>query len=104
MNALDLIKKLPQALAQDAAAACCTIQFNISTPAYAVIHEGVCEVSEGSTDSPDLTLTLSDDDLIELLMGRLNGMTAVMSGRLKLKGDMGLAQRLGRLFDANRLH
>ncbi len=104
MNALDLIKKLPHALDQGAAAnAHCTIQFNISTPAYAVIHTGVCDVSEGSADSPDLALTLSDDDLIGLLRGQLDGVTAFITGRLKLKGDMTLAQRLGKLFDASRL-
>jgi putative sterol carrier protein len=104
MTALDLIKKLPLALDQGAAAnAHCTIQFNISTPAYAVIHKSVCEVTEGSTDSADLVLTLSDDDLIKLLTGQLDGVTAFMTGRLKIKGDLSLAQRLGRLFDANRL-
>jgi len=104
MTALDLIKKLPHALDQGAAAnAHCTLQFDISTPAYAVIHAGVCNISEGRADSPDLALTLSDDDLIALLRGQLDGVTAFMTGRLKLQGDMTLAQRLGRLFDASRL-
>ena len=45
-------------------------------------------------DKPaDLTMTLSKDDLEDLGKGRLDPMTAVMSGRLRLS-DMGLAMQM----------
>ena len=45
-------------------------------------------------DKPaDLTITLAKADLEELGAGRLDPMTAVMSGRMKLS-DMGLAMQL----------
>ena len=45
-------------------------------------------------DKPaDLTMTLSKDDLEELGQRRLDPMTAVMTGRLKLS-DMGVAMQL----------
>ena len=45
-------------------------------------------------DKPaDLTLTVSKDDLEDLGQGRLEPMTAVMTGRLRLS-DMGLAMQL----------
>lgn len=48
--------------------------------------------------SPDTTITISADDLAELLAGRLNPMAAFGAGRLKVSGDMGPAMKLGALF------
>ncbi len=104
MSALELLHKLPLAInPQTTAGVDSTIQFNISQPAYVVIRNGTSEVSEGNADAADLTLNMSDDDLVSLLTGKLDGMAAMMSGRLKLQGDMGLATHLGRYFDADRL-
>ena len=45
-------------------------------------------------DKPaDLTITISREDLEELGQGRLDPMTAVMTGRMKLS-DMGMAMQL----------
>lgn len=104
MTALELLNKLPLALNPQAAAGIDrTIQFNIAQPAYVVIRDGACVVTEGSAEAADLTLALSDDDLVGLMTGKLDGMMAMMTGRLKLQGDMGLATQLGRYFDASRL-
>ena len=37
------------------------------------------------------------------MKGELNGMTAFMTGKLQLDGDMMLAQRIGTFFDASKL-
>ena len=104
MNALELLHKLPHAInPQTTAGVERTIQFNTSQPAYVVIHNGTCEVTEGNAETADLTLGMSDDDLVSLLTGKLDGMAAMMTGRLKLQGDMALATQLGRYFDASRL-
>lgn len=104
MTALELLQKLPQAINPDAVVGIDrTLQFNTSQPAYAVIRDGACTVTEGTAENADLTLSASDDDLIGLLTGKLDGMMAMMSGKLKLQGDIGLASKLGRLFDASRL-
>ena len=104
MNALELLHKLPRAInPQTTAGVERTIQFNISQPAYVVISNGACAVTEGNAETADLTLDMSDDDLVSLLTGKLNGMAAMMSGRLKLQGDMALATQLGRYFEASRL-
>lgn len=104
MTALELLNKLPTAInPQTTAGVDRTIQFNISQPAYVAIHNGACEVSEGTAEAADLTLAMSDDDLVSLLTGKLDGMAAMMTGKLKLQGDMGLATQLGRYFDASKL-
>jgi putative sterol carrier protein len=104
MSITALLQKLPAAFDADAAAGTdCTIQFNTSTPAYAVIKDGKCEVSEGTAADADVTLNIADDDLIALMKGELNGMTAFMTGKLTVDGDLMLAQRVGSFFDASKL-
>lgn len=52
------------------------------------------------TDRPtDCTLTLSMDDLEALRSGSLNPMNAMMTGRLKISGDMAIAMKLQGLLE-----
>lgn len=44
--------------------------------------------------TPNVTLTMSDDDFVALMTGKLGPQDAFMKGKLKLKGDMGLAMKL----------
>jgi putative sterol carrier protein len=39
-----------------------------------------------------------------MLTGELNGISAFMSGKLKVEGDMMLAQRLPSIFDTAKLY
>lgn len=104
MTALEMIQKMPEALNEDAAAGLeATIQYQISTPAYTTIKDGACTVTEGTADSPDVTLIMEDDDLVAMLTGELNGMTAFMTGKLQVEGDLMLAQRIASLFDASKV-
>lgn len=65
---------------------------------YATIKDGACAVQQGTAPSANLTLTLSAQDWLDMVSGKLSGQMAFMSGKLKLKGDMGLAMKLGSLF------
>lgn len=104
MDAKTLLQKLPAAF-QPAAAEGTTavVQFDCSTPHFVTIRNGTCTVTPGSDPNADVTLTIEDDDLVALMTGELNGMSAFMTGKLKLDGDMMLAQRIGRLFDPDKL-
>jgi putative sterol carrier protein len=102
--AVDLLRKLPSAFQPDAAGDVdCTVQFNISTPMHIVIRNGTCATRDGASGSPDVSITMDDDDLISLMKGDLNGMTAFMTGKLQLEGDLGLAQRMFGFFDSSKL-
>jgi len=104
MTAADLIKKLPAALVPSAAADMdCIIQFNVSTPMYATIKDGSCDVHEGKSPTPDIAVGIEDADLVALMTGELNAMTAFMTGKLQVEGDLMLAQRLTSLFDKSKL-
>ena len=64
----------------------------------AQIADGKCEVSEGEHASPNITITVSAKDWLDILNGKLDGQMAFMSGKLKVKGDMSLAMKLKTLF------
>lgn len=103
-DAKALIEKMPEAFDADAAGdTSCTIQYAISTPMYAEIADGQCSVHEGEASDPDVTIKMDDDDLVAMLTGELNGMTAFMTGKLQVDGDIMLAQKLSSMFDAGRL-
>ncbi|MCB0638294.1 MAG: SCP2 sterol-binding domain-containing protein [Lewinella sp.] len=46
----------------------------------------------------DCVLITTSDNLSKLLQGDLNPMMAVMTGKLKIKGDMGVAMKVQSLF------
>jgi putative sterol carrier protein len=78
------------------------IQYNVSGDGggtwNAVIKDGTCTVKEGAVTSPNLTLDIAAQDWLDMLSGKQNGQMLFMSGKLKIKGDMGLAMKLGSMF------
>ncbi len=52
----------------------------------------------GSNDEADCTVKVSKEDFMKLVSGKLNPMGAVMSGQVKIEGDMGVAMKLQSLF------
>lgn len=65
---------------------------------YVDVNDGTCKVEQGVHPSPKVTLTLNSKDHVELFTGKLNPQMAFMTGRLKLKGDMGAALKFGQIF------
>ena len=65
---------------------------------HATIKDGTCTITSGAAATPTLTLSMSTQDWLDMLGGKLSGQMAFMTGKLKLKGDMGLAMRLASLF------
>ncbi len=62
------------------------------------IADQTCIVSTGVHPAPNVTLSMAGQDCIDVLEGRLSGVTALLSGRLKIDGDMGLAMQLAAFF------
>ena len=99
----EIFTKMPEVFNRNAAAGLdVVIQYNIEGKDggnwYAVIKNQTCTVSEGVHDSPTLSLTMADKDWMAMCKGELDGVSAFMSGKLKAKGDIMLAQHLPKLF------
>ncbi len=103
MTPNELINRFPEAIIPGASAGVRkTVQYKITHPMYVVIDDGKCTVHEGLAPKADVSIAMKDDHLVALLKGELNGMTALMTGKLKIEGDMLLAQRLNTFFDRER--
>jgi len=61
------------------------------------VADGSVSVAEGAEDA-DATITADADTLARIADGEQNATTAYMTGKLKVKGDMGAALKLQKLF------
>jgi len=64
---------------------------------HVTIADGVVSVREGDGDA-DCTITATEDNFQKILSGEQNATSAYMTGKLKIKGDMGAAMKLQKLF------
>ena len=64
-----------------------------------VIADGACTVSPTAEADPKLAVTVGSVDFLQLISGGANPMMMFMTGKLKAKGDLGLAANLANLFD-----
>ena len=71
-----------------------TIKFEVDDHIVFIDGTGDSNVVSQANDDADCTITTSLDTLMKLQSGDLNPMMAVMGGKIKIKGDMGLAMKL----------
>jgi putative sterol carrier protein len=78
------------------------VQFQITGEQAATYHMIIKDqhlsLKESAAEKPDLTLTMSTVDFLDLMTGRLEGAAAFVSGKLKVTGDMMLAMQLAAIF------
>jgi len=61
------------------------------------VDDGKVSVSENGADA-DCTISASSDTFMKIANGEQNPTAAYMSGKLKVKGDLGQAMKLQKLF------
>ena len=61
------------------------------------VADGAINVTEGGGDA-DATIETSGETFQKIVDGEQNPTTAYMTGKLKIKGDMGAAMKLQKLF------
>ena len=64
-----------------------------------VIAGGACTLSPTPENDPKLSLTLGPVDFLKVVSGNGNPVMMFMTGKLKAKGDLGLAANIANLFD-----
>jgi putative sterol carrier protein len=61
------------------------------------VDDGSVKVTEGEGDA-DATISASEETFEQIASGDMNATTAYMTGKLKIKGDLGAAMKLQKLF------
>jgi putative sterol carrier protein len=61
------------------------------------IADGSITVTEGASDA-DCTFSATEETFEKIASGEQNATTAYMTGKLKIKGDMGAAMKLQKIF------
>jgi putative sterol carrier protein len=61
------------------------------------VDDGNVKVTEGGGDA-DATISAAEATFEQIASGDMNPTTAYMTGKLKIKGDMGAAMKLQKLF------
>jgi putative sterol carrier protein len=61
------------------------------------VQDGNVSVTPGGGEA-DTTISTSEDTMLAVIRGEQNPTTAYMTGKLKIKGDMGAAMKLQKLF------
>jgi len=71
-----------------------SLKFDCGDAGVIVLADNQASTTDQDTDC---TLHLSQDNLVKLLTGKLNPMTGVMTGKLKISGNMSVAMKLAQL-------
>jgi len=61
------------------------------------ISDGTVSVRDGEGEA-DCTISATEENFQKILSGEQNATSAYMTGKLKIKGDMGAAMKLQKLF------
>ncbi|NNC22841.1 SCP2 sterol-binding domain-containing protein [Salinisphaera sp. USBA-960] len=103
-DANTLIRRMPKAFKPEAAGSMSLrIVYAIDAPMTVIVEHGVCQVMDGAIESPDVVLRIRDKHLIKLMTGRMMGLTAFATGKLKVDGDYTLAAKIQHIFDREKL-
>jgi putative sterol carrier protein len=65
---------------------------------FVSVDDGKLSVAEGGSGDPDATISTTSETFEKIVAGEQNPTTAYMTGKLKIKGDMGAAMKLQKLF------
>jgi putative sterol carrier protein len=98
-SASDLIWNMPHVFRADKAKGeRAVIQFKLSGEGggnyWIEIKDGACTVHEGLNSAPGGTVMMAGKDFVALMTGKLGGMRAFLTGKVKTSGDFTLLTKM----------
>jgi putative sterol carrier protein len=62
------------------------------------VEDGKYKMGKGKIGNPNVTFVAKDKDWVAISNGQMGGTWAYLTGRLKIRGDQGIARKLGEIF------
>ena len=98
-----MLERMPQGFSPELAeGVTATVQFDFSQDdgGYYVVSiaDGQCSVREGTIEQPDATMVASQATYLAVADGSLNPMTAFMTGKLRVSGNLPLLMQFQQMF------
>jgi putative sterol carrier protein len=62
------------------------------------VNDGTYTMGKGKIPNPNVTFIATDKDWVAICHDQLSGTWAYLTGRLKVRGDQGVARQLGEIF------
>ena len=62
------------------------------------VEDGKCKMGKGKIGNPSVTFVAKDKDWVAVSNHQMGGTWAYLTGRLRIRGDQGLARKLGEIF------
>ncbi len=99
----EIVEAMPGKFNAEAAAGVDAVfQFDISGDQagrwFVTVKDQKCQISEGTHSDPQVTFSMDGNDFVKMMTGKMSGQEAFFSGKLKVSGDLMLAQRLESFF------
>jgi putative sterol carrier protein len=99
----EIFEAMPRAFQKQAAAGLNVVyQFDLSGEGggkwCVEVQNGELSVTEREHPSPAVTITATATDYVAIAQGKVNRTLAVVTGKMKIKGNMGLALKLQQIF------
>lgn len=99
----ELMNRMPKAFLPDKAGdVAAVIQYHLTGEEagdwVVTIGDGKCEVERGTTENVTMTLRADSQDYKDIILGKLDPMTAFMQQKVKLTGNLNMALGLTKYF------
>ena len=99
----EMMNRMPKAFLPDKAGDVeAVIQYHLTGPEagdwVVTIGDGKCEVERGTTDNATMTLRADSQDYKDIILGKLDPMSAFMQQKVKLTGNLNMALGLTKYF------
>ena len=102
----EMMNRMPKAFLPDKAEGVeAVIQYHLSGAEagdwVVTIGDGQCVVERGTTEEATMTLKADSQDYKDIILGKLDPMTAFMQQKVKLTGNLNMALGLTKYFKMN---
>lgn len=99
----ELMNRMPKAfLPEKAEGVEAVIQYHLTGDEagdwVVTIGDRKCDVEKGTTDEPTMTLRADSQDYKDIILGKIDPMTAFMQQKVKLTGNLNMALGLTKYF------